>query len=1516
MTVNFTPNKENQLLSEYWWADQQTSSFRSTASPYLSQVVGDLYRQNRDANPGAVVAAAQAVVGGQMSFDGASQMLLDSQKMELANVPKKKRGGLGGWLDSGLSKLRTASRWTMAALNFVPQTVQGAAAQMFDKNDNIDGWFISTDLGTLIKNDEVAGDGFFVGGKASQLQAERARRYRGEIDGKAWTIGRGTAHLFTQPGSKWYNILSGLVDAGAALAVPSIPGFQAAKGAIATAGMKAGELGGIGLYTRSAAGLLAAESAAIDPNKFRAWLGSRGARQVVDKIVEFGKTAEGAYDDGARFALMRRTFPKMNDTDFLLKLTETRTPDEVMRLLEDSGGKGLESLDLSNRTVVEALSQKFSRVERLAASLPGRHIVLRSGNARDISASVENMDNYLKLYAKQLSSAERDSLVLNYAKVAAKGNNPHDALKEIESATVAVMRGLDMPDEAIDNILSTWKGRTDLTVHGQLGSTGGEFVTSGTYDAVDGSKVSGPLSTAWLESEMMKTAAVTLPDPRKIRRITGDIRWLFMTKGKNNPELFGNMRLPQAMVEAFQNELWKPITLLTPGYVYRNMADSALRLSFAPGLDIGVLHPLHWIMIAARKQNKGNVLGAEWEGDLITEARKLVKSGVAKNMEDAKGLAAEKILKSDQKEFIEATGQRMRELYGDNEMHRQSFKNRVWYPAKRDDPKRFAKGIKDQISLFHDDLVMKSLAEGYDDLDQAVEDIVTKLTDTPEGRTYVENLQARWQDETLYDRSSGVRMVASPQFIRPDDSLNAENIRTYVQDSIEILQHATGKNRTLIDAVATGLVKNAKGESASIFKTTRTGVRYNYSDEWRNAVEQLVNDPNVQLPEWVKFAEDVKTVDDAAGGRQFGYVAKWARKSVDHFFSEVYPRRSAYLMQSPAFRQFYYQKVSTLVDELDSAGVNDLAKALKGSAKNSWSRKWLNDWVGDNNLARRIWDKIENPAAANGTVSLREMDAYAKGFALDSTKELFYSAANRSNFSDILRIVAPFGSAWAEIMSAWGKMLTSNPDALRKIGVTVQGIANADPDADGKGFFYKNPDTGEYVFNYPLSDKLGPLTSLMGGMGALGGAALFGAPGAIAGAVGGGVVGKGLEATAGIPGINMTAPAKTLTMGLNILPGLGPVAQIAANRVLGKMPALDDVRRLLSPYGEPDISGVGPVPIPAWARKVFDAFSDPENNRVLGDMKIETMRALAATGNYDLAKPAEQERLENDADTRARILMVLRGLGQFVGPTRPTPEFKVETFAGDKMGAELSKAFRDFQNADYDTAVENFISTFGDDAFLYMASKTKSAVGGLDATREFGRFEQENGSLFARYGNVAGYFAPVGNNFDYQVFIRQLNTGQRKKLKPSELVQEAQALVGKSIYKNVVRSVGGNPTGDQKEYLRTVREQLYARYPGFQLAPMTFNQLTTRIEEIRMAVSDPILDNNDVAVPTRQYMAARDQALAEARNRGFQGLGGKKVADLRAWLRSVADNLVAGYPEFERIYNRVLFDEIDIDSGE
>lgn len=1492
MSLDFTPEEEDQMLREFNEADQRAFAARRTASPQLAQTVSSLYSGNRDANPGVILSAAQAVASGRMTREQVDELLLNSQKLELEQTKQGKKEK-SWWERNVTSKVRTASRWTMATLNFVPQTIVGLAAQPFtDNSQNLEGFFISTDLGTLLKNDEVAGDGFFLGGKAAELQAERARRYRGEIDGKAWTVGRGAASIITQPGSREYSILSGLLDAATAIATPALPGAQLAKGRVATQLAKIGELelgklGGIGAFTRTAAGLLDAERAAIDPTKVRNWIDSRGGMQVVEKVAKVSNIDEAM-----------QMFPNVQDAKFWIDVVDAKDPGSARTLLLDNLGRGVDDFDLSRRETVKNFVGRYSRAAKLMSEVPGQHVVLQGGNARDVATSVKNVNNYLKLFGKEIPNEERINLVDRFSRALVENNgNMYETIKEIKMISDASLLRAGVPEEALKQINANFVQQFgENSVYGSLNDLGEATSFNAKLVLPDGRVVEAPLATAGLQSEMMRTMFTTLPDPRRVRRMTStmlgkDMGWIFGKGSKlSDPSLYRELRLPFSAIETFQNQVWRPLTLMTPGYVLRNMTDSAFRLSFTPGMKGGVFHPLQWIQMASYKRLRGTLTG-----EMFDNAEDIARGGMS--------------------EFAEATSQTMREAFDHASLNHRAYKDRVWRPVNRGDKVQYRRALQDEVSLLHYDEVTRRLA-GAENPTEAVESVVDYLKNTSDGRAYLEKLQSRWANKSMRDVNSGELQVATPEFIRADGTFQDENIRSFVEQyALRRLNHITNGNEVLRRAVADGVVRLDDGTDVSIFtKTMKNGVPYGYADEWTNAAQKVIDDPNVQLSPWLKGSEELdRPVGGLRGGERARRLEAWDRV-VDKFFGELYPKRSAYLMQSPAFRQFYYNKAGLLLDELNEGAVREMGNALRAAAKaegKNFSDKWLAQYVNDGGLAKRIINKIEDPKSATGKLSLNEFDAYAKGSALDSTKDLFYNASAKSNFADILRVVSPFGSAWAEVLRSWSKLVVQNPESLRRVGVSVQGLKNADPDGDGKGFFWKDPQTGEYVFNYPFNKQLGPLVSYFGGIGAVGGAAFGGLRGAAVGGAFGAGTGGVLQSMYNIPGVGLQAPAKSLNMGLNIFPGVGPFAQIAASKILGRLPEADEVRKFLTPYGEPEFTLM-----PSWGQKVYAAISDPESNRLFGDMKIETMRVLATTGEYDLSNAQDQQRLENDAESRARVLLMLRGLGQFVGPTRPTAEFKVETYAGDYYGSELAKAFRVMQSVNYDTAVETFLNTFGDDAFLYMASKTKANYGGRSATQAFGEFERNNKDLFARYKDVAGFFGPEGTNFDYSVYLRQLQTGAIEKIKPSDFIEEAQSLVGRSLYRNAVRMVGGSPNDDQREWLSNIRNALGEQFPGFKYAPMTFNKLETQIGQIRDAAFDPVLDGNKVAEPTRLYLQARDKALEEVRARGFKSLGGKKVADIRSWLRSVADSLVAAYPEFERIYDRVLFNEIDLDAGE
>jgi len=1570
---DLTQSQENQLLRDLEELESRRLSYQAKATPQLAQQVGSFYRDHPYAPPGVILAAANAVNNGMMGSEQASNLIFKAAQNQLSAAVKEPKKKKSWWQRNVADKVKAGSRWTMAGLNFVPQVLTNTASQIFKDDPSGEGFFISTDLGTLIRNDEVAGDGWFMGGRAMELQAERARQYRGEIDGHAWTLGRGAASLFLQPGSKPYNILSGVVDAAAAIATPVVP---APAGKVAGA-VSAG-LGNVGF--RTLAGLTDFESAVIIPAKVEKWLQTSGGKAIIKKISEI-ETMDDAL----------ATFKNVQHMDFINKIIDLKDEVDITDYLMQTlgkpvgglleAGKGVSTIDQINISrlsdVKQAMAGRSSFIGKMMAAVPGNHIVLQGGNPRDVANSVRNLNGYMKLL--KVDPNDRDRLIKTFSKALTENNgNIYSVVREFDDIMVTSLRAMGVPDDAISDLRSTMKDlRGNKDVWGAISGEGKPTAYNARIPTADGKIRVAPSSTAGTQGEMLNQASMILPDPQRVRRMMSQVGWIYgkgqlfkrdakeigqlknsiavlrkdaddeiaalkatvkegadkaevtekikLIQNKTNaavkeidtqiaglqgprlsdPSLYGKLRLPLSALEGFQQEIWRPVTLLTGGYVLRNMMDSAFRYSMTPGLKGGVLHPIQWIQVATNSKFRGTLSGVKW-AELTPEA-------------------AEMLAREGADEFFDAIGQQMRETFSSKAMYQQAYMDKHWEKATRTSGTSFRKGVQDEVDLLFRDEAFRLVAQ-----EKETEEIVRELMAAgPQKSGYVSQLQGRWSNQEMYEvGGSGRKAVASPNFIDSTGKFTADTeqgLTWYIDEYVRPrLQEVTGGHPTLREAIANGKLVADDGTEIPLFKLSASQKTLGYSDEYTAIVEKIVREdadriargePGI-LKDWYKTGVELKAFAPGIPGRELpNWLRSW-NKTTDKFFASLYPKRSSYLMQSPVFRQYYWQEVGKLADELDLQGLNLIKNNfIEAAAKEGkqFDLPWLESWAGDPKVAKKLFDRINNPST-NGKISLSQIDAYAKGSALDQTKNLFYNASEKSNFADVLRIVVPFGSAWAEVMSSWTKIAVSNPQAVRRVGVTVQGLQKADPDGDGKGFFWKDPVTGDYVFNYPFSEQIGGLAAALTPIGAAAGGVAFGLPGILGGAAAGAAVGTGLQKGLGLEATRIISPVQSLSMGLNIYPGAGPFVQIAANKILAKTPKADFIRDAILPYGEPDISTIGPIPVPSWGRKVIDAIiGDKDNSRLLGDLTIDVMRLLHASGDYDLSKAEERDRLENDSVTRARTLLVLRGFGQLIGPTRPDIEFEVATKQGDKYTVELAKAFRDMQAENFETAVERFISTFGEDAFLYVQGKTEAVAGGLDASKKFGRFERENTALFNRYPEVAGYFAPVASNFDYAVYTRQIETGKRRKLTPTEFLDLAQQNVARSLYKSTQRAIGANPNEYQKESLRQVKALLEQRYPAYAKVVIDINAQKGRIKELERALSDPMLDNNPIAEAARVYFKYRNQTLQELANRGIVSgdLTVKKAVDLREYLRNVADVLVERYPEFERLYDRLLYSEVE-----
>lgn len=1556
--------KEQEIVYKQLVEEQnRLNTFATQATPQLAARVGEIYRNNPQLPAGAVLSSAQAGLPDEQLKDVAGATALKLNQQPDALKPKK------SWFQRNIyDKIKTVSRYTFAAMDLPVQTIQGAAAQIFSDNpDGIDGWFISTDLGTLIKNDEQAGEGFFLGGEAKQFQTKRVQNYRGATTGgHAWTIGRGLAGTVLTEGSRAYNLMSGLVDGALTIAVPIAPGFKQAAGAVKVAAeaqsasdlvrgidktldivrgkgtaIKISEMTGEELRAaRAAAGINGSTVDAATANKF---LGSTKGLRLIDRLVE----ADTA--DAVRRLIGDKVFP-----DTVQRLRNAASTAEVEEVLVDILGKpklgvtrtvmpGTKLFGLSNArrvAVIDNLVGSFenTRAGRIATrafeSRPqGTIIDFGSENPRDVGRTLNDIDRWMKVSLTdqnvRVDFLDRalDSMVgVNATPSARKAiyDEFNDLIKQSW-----VDAGVD-PDVA-SAVRNSFRSFTEqsrkygASLDGQL-DDGNMFMGIAQQNGQIANAVfGGPTLVSELANLTME-----MPDVRQVRALTGRYNklWRKNPKGEYVDENIarlaqaGKLRVPFAAIVGFQEEFFKKIILATGGYTIRNLAEGQISLALSQKPVTSILrHPLQHLQWSAHR-SLGRKIGRKGIGDIRGELFDEAVNG----MED----------------YRKATGIAVTGHYSDpsypTKMARRSgtFEDVKRYEAPES---KVLEAHGDQIGLLNADPLVRRLALGDTD-----DQLINYIRTDPDGQKWFRDQQDyHINGRTVWDRDANGGRGGWSGKVSID--LNDEhNLRLLLDNYRARFNVNVGGHDSLRIAVATGLLPpqtidaRAFGWDSSFRGTVQQipanpanpksrliTVRVDANDEsivrpfafkdgestkeLQNllARQDIYNDPNIAQV----IAHEVRVPADL--GKR-GFKENWD-STMDRFFGFMSRKPTAYIERSPAFKQRYYSwAIDEMATSLSPADLDTLIANVTRKAADAGISP--SDYVGDSadfgDMVSRLfrpsrpivgdrWQKLldlqANPSRLKGTLSLDDVDEYAKGAALDDLSKMLYDSSERNNLTDVARIVIPFGQAQAEFFRRISRIYTvetggiplPNLNALRKTQLIVDRGQEADPDGDGRGFFYTDPQTGEWSFDYPFSQGFTHLaTSLISG-------------------------GPGVKST-------LQAPVKGVLMGLDVKPGLGPVAQITASALLKDIPQVDFVKSIILPYGEIDVKGEGGTvqallntAMPAWFKKVEQGFfSSPESADTFGNTYMEVYQALATTKKYDLTTDDGRDQLYQDSINKARFLTVLRGFGQFLGPSRPTNKLTVETKQGDVAVNVLSMELRKLQLEDYDSAIPRFLDTYGEDVFVYLSGKTKAVYGGLQASKQFGDFERANKALFRKYSGVAGFFVEGGTDLDWQVYSRQLETGQRERLTPQETLEAAQKYVAYSQYRQVQDLIGPYPNAEQKQYLREFREYLGEMYPGFTTGTFDPNKLKTQIDELTRAVEDPSLADNDVAKAARLYLKTRDAVLVEAANRGLTGIDrSKNAADLRGYLREYAVTLKEQYPNFARMYDRLLLQEVD-----
>jgi hypothetical protein len=138
------------------------------------------------------------------------------------------------------------------------------------------------------------------------------------------------------------------------------------------------------------------------------------------------------------------------------------------------------------------------------------------------------------------------------------------------------------------------------------------------------------------------------------------------------------------------------------------------------------------------------------------------------------------------------------------------------------------------------------------------------------------------------------------------------------------------------------------------------------------------------------------------------------------------------------------------------------------------------------------------------------------------------------------------------------------------------------------------------------------------------------------------------------------------------------------------------------------------------------------------------------------------------------------------------------------------------------------------------------------------------------------------------------------------------------LYRRAVRDFPRNPNEVDEAALREYRRQLEEELPGFKYQVIELGQREIYMAQLFQAAREaPDLQDNPIAEAVRVYEQYRSNAMREAelRNNGEPGEGlltRKANEDLRQYLRNIGETIINRTPEFERVWSRLLFDEVDV----
>jgi hypothetical protein len=721
------------------------------------------------------------------------------------------------------------------------------------------------------------------------------------------------------------------------------------------------------------------------------------------------------------------------------------------------------------------------------------------------------------------------------------------------------------------------------------------------------------------------------------------------------------------------------------------------------------------------------------------------------------------------------------------------------------------------------------------------------------------------------------------QFIRSNGKRNAawdwtdiNNVKYWVASRMEDIANRTAQEHEAINAVATGSFAGkpiSAGDPWKLFEPTQ---------EFRQYVADVVHQsPN--RSEIAPFAPSEATE-----------VTKQKSQILTKGF-KIYRDVSAKMARNPFTQYHKWKTIIELMPTMDPAEARAMADAIDKTDAPKWLKEQLADGV----------------AGAAGTTTRKQAEILGEMAGQKEMTDLLYDSSKKSYFGYRHSLNFGFFDAWKEQWAVWTRLLATQPSLLYKAGLVQKGLENTKlPEWAGgmpnQGILYTDPDTGKQAVAVPFSRWV--------------------------------MKGLGLEG-------NESIGTKNLTLLGQSVPGAFGFGGMIWDFILPTTEQFAGVRNTLFPFGNPKVKGrLGDYFLPAWGQGFATAagslmgidtiqqmFSTDQNDATRATTLNAVLSNLAyQKGNIPITDE-ERVKLLEEAKNKTNLLLMYKAAMKVFLPGASITKYYAQLGPQYATQGQVLNDLRDM-TADpkklYADGVNDFLNKWGQSAWVYL-SGSSTASPGIQPTKEFAKWSQNNSGLIGKYPLVAAFLGPQGGTFDPNAYSEQRNMELRnpkdaEKRMNDSLNNVAWAIHNRTKEKLINKGIDDGLTPNQVKNSPYFEAQIKRQDDLLkQIYPMWDPNATGSSHDLewvnqKIQITRMIKDKKVLSLPAgaalKEYWDYRVRNIEAAK--GFNPklandawITSNDGAGLRNKLTEQANGLIVKYPEFKYLWERVLSNE-------